>query len=101
MVVAAEANGAPEVAWGDVFFLYDPENMMPPERHFPYATIVHNDYPGFDESSRLDQVGVYRVNRWVSRETFIRETADLDPNTTDYSVLDQVFPLRSTESSHG
>jgi len=26
-VTASEANGAPEVAWGDTFFFYDPEGV--------------------------------------------------------------------------
>lgn len=67
VVVASEANGAPEVAWVDVFFIYKPDDLTPLERHFPYATIVHNDYPGFDESS------------------------DLDPVTIDYGVLDHMI----------
>jgi hypothetical protein len=57
------------VAWGDTFFIYDPDGTSPPERQFPYATVVVNDYPGFDESSDLGRDGVYRVNVWVSRDT--------------------------------
>ena len=38
-VTATEADGAPEVAWGDSFFFYDPEDV-PAERKFPFATIA-------------------------------------------------------------
>lgn len=37
VVVASEENGAPEVAWGDTFFNYDPDDITPPEKRFPYA----------------------------------------------------------------
>jgi hypothetical protein len=92
VVVASEENGAPEVAWGDTFFIYDPDRLIPADKQFPYATVVINDYPGFDEASDLSREGVYRVNVWVSRDTFERETAGDDPATIDYSVLDRVIP---------
>lgn len=75
VVVASEESGAPESTWGDTFFIYDPDRTTPPERQFPYATIVISDYPGFDEASNLNRSGVFRVNTWVGRDTFERETA--------------------------
>jgi len=30
VVVASEESGAPEVAWGDTFFFYDPDRIMLP-----------------------------------------------------------------------
>jgi hypothetical protein len=92
VVVASEENGAPEVAWGDMFLIYDPERVIPPEKHFPYATVVVNDYPGFDEFSDLAREGVYRVNIWVSKDTFDAETPDEDPATIDYTVFDRIIP---------
>jgi hypothetical protein len=92
VVVASEENGAPEVAWGDTFLIYDPERVIPPEKQFPYATVVVNDYPGFDEASNLAREGIYRVNVWVSRETFDRETSGIDPDKVDYTVLDEIIP---------
>jgi hypothetical protein len=91
VVVASEENGAPQVAWGDAFFIYDPEKRITPERHFPYATIVNHDYPGFDESD-LNREGVFRVNMWVSPETSKRETADSGAEAIDYGALDRVIP---------
>ena len=47
-VVADEAGGAPEVAWGDSFFSYEQAKM-------PFATIVTKDYGDFDAFSELDR----------------------------------------------
>jgi len=90
VVVASEANGAPEISWGDTFFIYDPDGVIPPERQFPYASIVNNDVPGFDVASDLGRDAVFRVNMWVSRPTFEKE-AQKDPDI-DYTALDQVIP---------
>jgi len=48
--VASNENGAPEMAWGDTFFIYDPERNLEGARRFPFATIVTNDYGDFDTS---------------------------------------------------
>ena len=57
---ASAGSGAPEVAWGDSFVYYDPPGAEPepPDRRWPFATLVIHDYAGFDESSRLDRDGV-------------------------------------------
>jgi len=90
VVVASEDNGDPEMAWGDTFFFYDPDGVTVPEKRMPFATIVVNDYPGFDESSKLSRPGVFRVNVSVSRETFGRHSPHEMP--IDYSVFDEVIP---------
>jgi len=41
-VTASEATGAPQEAWGDTFFFYDPEEN-PTNRTIPFATIVTSD----------------------------------------------------------
>jgi hypothetical protein len=69
VVTASEPNGAPEVAWGDHFFFYDPEDT-PADRRLPFATIVTNDYDGFDTASKLDRAGVFRLNIGVGRTRF-------------------------------
>ena len=61
---------APEIAWGDSFFFYDPDAVGGEARMFPFATVVTKDYPGFDESSRLDRPGAFRLNLNVGRERF-------------------------------
>ena len=43
VTVASEDNGAPEVAWGDSFFFYDPDGDLPDDRRSPFATIVTGD----------------------------------------------------------
>ena len=92
VVVASEENGSPEVAWGDTFFFYDPDGITLPEKRLPYATIVVNDYPGFDEASDLKRPGVFRVNMSVSRDTYERQTSADDVTSIDFTVLDKVIP---------
>ena len=43
VVVASRETGAPEVAWGDTFFSYDPDRDLEPKHRMPFATIVTKD----------------------------------------------------------
>lgn len=45
-VTASEENAAPEAAWGDTFFFYDPEGNTPENQRLPFATLVIHDYVG-------------------------------------------------------
>jgi hypothetical protein len=54
----SKGDGSPEVAWGDVFFYYAPDGVLPPGQ--PFATIVTKDYPD-DPPSDLGP-GEFRVN---------------------------------------
>jgi hypothetical protein len=97
VVTAGEANGAPEVAWGDSFFFYDPEDL-PANRQLPFATIVTNDYDGFDTASNLHRPGVFRLNVAVGRARFENllgyppaEHAGRSASV-DYAALDQILP---------
>jgi len=97
VVVASEANGAPEVAWGDSFFFYDPDNV-PADRKLPFATIVTKDYPGFDTLSNVDRPGVFRLNVAVGRRRY-EELFGHPPaahtehrDGYDYAALDRVIP---------
>jgi hypothetical protein len=97
-VMASEANGAPEVAWGDSFFFYDPEGDVPAERRLPFATIVTKDYDGFDMASNLNRHGIYRLNLAVGRVRF-EELVGYPPaqhaaheGDFDYTALDCVLP---------
>ena len=38
VLTASEATGAPEIAWGDSFFYFDPDRDIPGDRRFPFAT---------------------------------------------------------------
>src|SRR6516225_5244282 len=86
--VASEEGGAPEIAWGDTFFIYDPHRTLEGARRFPFATIVTKDYGDFDNASDLDRPGVFRLNVGVSKETY----ASLfdDGAEHDFTSLDQL-----------
>ncbi len=97
-VTAGPENGAPEVAWGDSFFFYDPDVSIPADRRMPFATIVVKDYPGFDAASHLDRPGVFRLNLAVGRRRF-EELFGFAPaafsthqDAFDFTVLDRVIP---------
>jgi hypothetical protein len=68
VVAAAEGTSAPEVAWGDTFFMYDPVRKL--KAPFPFATIVTKDYGDFDNASNLNRPGVFRLNLGLSRTTY-------------------------------
>jgi hypothetical protein len=91
-LVALPANGAPEMAWGDSFFFYDPDRTLAANR-FPFATIVTKDYTGFDEASNLNRSGIFRLNLGVDKATFQslfgtgKVAADYD-----YTALDKTMP---------
>lgn len=96
---ASEESGAPEVAWGDSFFLYDPDGRARERSGFmPFATVVVTDYPGFDSDSQLDRDGVFRVNIAVGRALF-EELIGHSPaanaehrDAFDYAELDRFLP---------
>ena len=97
VMTAGPDTGAPEVAWGDSFFFYDPDGDGGVTRQ-PFATVVTSNYPGFDTASDLDRPGVFRVNVAVERQTFEallgyapadheRHRADVD-----FAALDRLVP---------
>jgi hypothetical protein len=100
-VVHPEASGGPEIAWGDTFFIYDPNRDLEPKHRFPFATIVTKDYGDFDRASNLNRPEVFRLNVGVSKETF-RSLFGPQPSLTgqtdggnkgyDFAALDQVMP---------
>ena len=97
-LIASKENGAPEVAWGDSFFFYDPDNAIPENRRLPFATIVISDYPGFDTASNLDRPGVFRLNLAIGRDRFNElfgfSPAEFGkrPDEFDFTALDRVIP---------
>jgi hypothetical protein len=90
VLVASSESGSPEIAWGDSFFIYDPDRDLDDAHRFPFATIVTKDYGEFDNSSNLDRPGVFRLNIGVSKETYAR----LFPAGDDYdfTALDRLMP---------
>ena len=97
-MTAGPDNGAPEVAWGDSFFYYDPENIDPARQKLPFATIVVKNYPGFDTESDLDRQDIFRLNLAVGRSHFEQlfgfppAAFDEHRHAYDYTALDVVIP---------
>lgn len=82
-------DGTPEISWGDVFFYYAPDGVVP--RTQPFATIVTKDYPD-DQRSRLDRADTFRVNiaagaaefrQWTGHEPREEITDDVDAAAAD------------------
>lgn len=65
-------DGSPNISWGDTFFYYTPEGVVPTTTQ-PFATIVTKEYPGEAESG-LDRADVFRVNVAAGKEAFVRWT---------------------------
>lgn len=90
-------DGSPEIAWGDTFFYYAPDGVMPQATQ-PFATIVTKDYPG-DEGSRLNRTDAFRVNVAAGRVELVRwtghaprdEVSDADPDLEDTVIAHPVY----------
>ena len=96
-LVVAPAVGDPkfpELAWGDAFFYYAPDGVMPRTVQ-PYGTIVTKNYPD-DTTSDLDPAGRWRVNIHVDRTTFRELTGGPGrgdtTGTVDPAASDVVLP---------
>jgi hypothetical protein len=94
----APGDGSPEIAWGDTFFYYAPDGVVPKTTQ-PFATIVTKDYPD-DERSRLNRPDTFRLNFFAGKEAFVnwtghkaREpaTRDVDPSATDTVIAHPVY----------
>jgi hypothetical protein len=98
--LADAESGAPEVSWGERFF------FAGADRRRPFATIVPHDIPGFEEDSRLDRPGVFRLNIEVGRAEFERlfgfpPAAFAEHKAGfDFTVLDRLLP-HPTYALHG
>jgi len=98
LLTAGKTTGAPEIAWGDSFFYYDPDWDITTDKRFPFATIVTKNYPGFDEASNVDRDGIFRLNISVGRRRF-EELIGYPPSQHaeheadfDYSTIDTLIP---------
>ncbi len=90
VVVASREGGAPEIAWGDSFFIFDPDRNLDDVRRFPFATIVTKDYGDFDNASNLDRPGIFRLNIGVSKETYAKLFGEGGEH--DFTALDKLIP---------
>lgn len=78
-------DGSPEISWGDTFFYYSPDGVVP-TRIQPFATVVTKDYPG-DETSRLDRPDAFRVNVAAGKDAFAQWAGDAPREMADDTVL--------------
>jgi hypothetical protein len=92
---------------GDTFFLYDPDGDLPPERQFPFVTIVTGDR--YDTVSDLDRPGAYRVNVGLTTATYTemfgapptgRDADGVLHTGYDYAALDTLMPHPVYASQH-
>ena len=77
----APGSAYPEISWGDAFFYYAPDGVMP-ERTQPYGTIITKDYPD-DTSSKLNEPDRFRVNVNAGRDAVTDLPDELDPASVD------------------
>ena len=90
VVVGSSEAGSPEIAGGDAFFIYDPNRDLSETRRFPFATIVTKDYGDFDNASKLDRPGVFRLNIEIRKETYAK-LFDSEEQF-DFAALDRLMP---------
>ena len=91
LIIGALAGVDQTTLGDDTFFFANPDRDPNPDQMFPFATLVTSD--AYDDSSKLDRPGVYRLNMGVSKETF-RSLFGPDATTKewDYAELDTLFP---------
>jgi hypothetical protein len=94
-------------AQDDLFYLYDPDEDLPPERQQPFATIVTGDH--YEKVSRLDEPDAWRLNLGLTKATY---TSLFGPAPTerdadwvldsghDYAVRDELMPHPFYASQH-
>jgi hypothetical protein len=83
----------------NTFFFYDPGGDTPPDRRFPFATLVTNDL--YDTASDLSRPDVFRLNVGVSKASYQdlfgaeapRPGASGAIETVhDFTALDRIMP---------
>jgi hypothetical protein len=81
---------------GDLFFLYDPDGDLPPQRQLPFVTIVTGDH--YDTASELDRDGAYRVNIGLTRAGY----AELITESTvdSHTARDTLLPHPEYAGQH-
>lgn len=78
-------NVQQEENFGYTFFFVGDDHRL------PFVTIGDSDNE-FDNVSKLDREGVFRINIGVSRKTYTSLLGDSDFEAIDYSVLDVFLP---------
>ena len=88
--LASKEDGSPEIAWGDTFFIYDPQRTLQGAKRFPFATIVTKDYGDFDNASNLNRPDVFRLNIGLGKATY--DALFPAGAEYDFSALDRLMP---------
>jgi Family of unknown function (DUF6194) len=94
---ATAETGAPKIAWGDTFFIYDPDRRLTGVQRFPFATLVTKDYDEFDNASNLNRPGVFRLNIGVGTGVYESLFGPLAPHHLagggrDFAAADTLLP---------
>jgi len=84
-IIDSLGGGHFEVADDNTFFFHGPDNR------FPFATIVTKD-SAFDNASKLDRPGVFRLNVGVGKETFRTLFGEQETADVDFTALDTLMP---------
>jgi len=84
-IIDSLGGGHFEVADDNTFFFHGPDNK------FPFATIVTKD-SAFDNASKLDRPGVFRLNVGVGKETFRTLFGEQETADVDFTALDTLMP---------
>ncbi len=84
-----------ELNFGYTFFFYRSDHKL------PFATIASSDNE-YEQVSKLDRPGVYRLNIGVSRETFqsLFGTDKVDVSAYDFTALDVIMPHPDYAKQH-
>jgi hypothetical protein len=81
------------------FFFYDPGRDIPPDRRFPFATLVTNDL--YDTASNLSRPAVFRLNVGVGKASYQKLFGAESPRPGapsavdtghDFTALDRIMP---------
>lgn len=84
LVVAPDSDSEwPQISWGDTFFYYAPDGIVPKAQ--PFATVVTKAYPD-EPASDLDRPGAFRVNIAAGKQAFAALTAEA-PAAADDTVI--------------
>lgn len=90
-------DGSPEIAWGDRFFYYAPDGVLPPGQ--PFATVVTKDYPD-EPPAGLHRPGAFRVNVAAGKDA-LRARFGRDPRDPAGPAGPDVVAVHPTYGSLG
>lgn len=82
-------------SYGYTFFFYQSERVL------PFATLIAADNE-YDQISKLDRPGVYRLNIGISRATFQAMFGEgkVEVSAYDFAALNQIMPHPEYAAQH-